>query len=279
MGINYKKEVITPDLAISILATQPTNRVVRERRVKEFAELMFAGKFFLTHQGIAFDEKGLLLDGQHRLRGVVSFGGPIEMMVARGVPRDTFNAIDRGAKKSMADILRPGARDREKKCVEMAILLDQMLKCGDRWCETPDRISVLLEKYEPLFMELMDLCPTTTRALSITPVRLAAAILSTEFSEAPGLYKSLVLHKVADFTPAMANGYARLLSFSSKSRATVRASAFGIGFNVFYPNKKNNAKPVVHPQIFYYALVKNWHSGLSVTNSYELAKNKLDKSS
>lgn len=93
---------ITPGFAKDVLATKNTNNRRREpKREKAFADLMRRGEFMLTHQGIAFDEDGVLIDGQTRLAAVVDYGQPVQMMVTVGVPRNTrtakgliINAID-----------------------------------------------------------------------------------------------------------------------------------------------------------------------------------------
>ena len=43
-----------------------------------------------THQGIAFDENGVLQDGQHRLCAIVSANKPVDMMVTSGLSPDNF---------------------------------------------------------------------------------------------------------------------------------------------------------------------------------------------
>jgi hypothetical protein len=59
--------VVTPELASKWLARNKKNRRVYQGRVALYASQMASGEWHLTHQGIAFDELGNLVDGQHRL--------------------------------------------------------------------------------------------------------------------------------------------------------------------------------------------------------------------
>jgi hypothetical protein len=66
-----------------------------------------------THQGIAFNTAGELVDGQHRLHALILSGKTIVMMVTFGLPikiagkeMTTMDAIDRGKTRSVADQLK-----------------------------------------------------------------------------------------------------------------------------------------------------------------------------
>jgi hypothetical protein len=79
-------------------------------RVSEYSREMLAGRWRLTHQGIALDPQGRLLDGQHRLRAVLEAdlsqsGIVVPMMVTVGVPRDTFAVMDSGRPRSAGSFL------------------------------------------------------------------------------------------------------------------------------------------------------------------------------
>ena len=94
-------EKITPEMATQILENHNSrNRNVSEGTVQSYANDMKNGRWTMTHQGIAFDINGTLLDGQHRLWAIVFANIPIEFMVTRGLPVEkdgkfTMDAIDR----------------------------------------------------------------------------------------------------------------------------------------------------------------------------------------
>ena len=82
-----KVEVITPEIATDILENHnPRNRRVSEPTVEAYASDMKQGRWVLNHQGIAFDEEGNLIDGQHRLWAIVFANVSVEMMVTRDIP-------------------------------------------------------------------------------------------------------------------------------------------------------------------------------------------------
>lgn len=96
-------ETITPELAERYLQANTDNRKIRQRVVDAIARDMLNGDFVLTHQGIAFDADGLLIDGQHRLAACVKSGVPMTVMVTRGIDRSSAEAIDTGIKRTFQD--------------------------------------------------------------------------------------------------------------------------------------------------------------------------------
>lgn len=65
-------KVVTPAMATKWLEEGNThNRKVRDSVVMRYAADMKAGRWKQTHQGIAFNGDGTLLDGQHRLFAII----------------------------------------------------------------------------------------------------------------------------------------------------------------------------------------------------------------
>jgi len=62
------------------------NRPLSASTVARYAAEMQHGHWMLTHQGIAFDDAGHLIDGQHRLHAIVKSGVGVDMAVTRDVP-------------------------------------------------------------------------------------------------------------------------------------------------------------------------------------------------
>lgn len=98
-----------------------TNRPVSIRTVNRYAISMLTGKWRLTHQGIAFDTKHQLKDGQHRLLALVQAAEEgatdgehvyepnpkikIKFQVTYGLPEDVFDILDIGLARSSNQIL------------------------------------------------------------------------------------------------------------------------------------------------------------------------------
>ena len=108
--ISIVKETITPEVAKQYLETNKINRRLSEKSVENLAFEITEGRWQLTHQGIAFDKGGVLVDGQHRLAPVVKANIPVDMMVARGLEPSENNlyAIDNGRKRTVVDMMKLG---------------------------------------------------------------------------------------------------------------------------------------------------------------------------
>ncbi|MFF5517629.1 hypothetical protein [Streptomyces coeruleorubidus] len=87
------------------MRTNTLNRPLSRQTVTQLARAIERGEWKLTHQGIAFDENGQLVDGQHRLEAVVKAGTAVNMLVAHGVPRAAFTVMDTGRKRTGRDAL------------------------------------------------------------------------------------------------------------------------------------------------------------------------------
>lgn len=96
-------EIITPSIAAEYLKNNEGNRQVMQSRVKEYATEIKSGRWRHTHQGIAFDRQGNILDGQHRLSAIVRAGVPVRMAVYRDQDRENFDKIDTGYNRGNKD--------------------------------------------------------------------------------------------------------------------------------------------------------------------------------
>ena len=69
--------MVNPSLARDWLGLNwDRNRYIRDARVLQYRQAMMAGQWRLTHQGIAFDKDGKLIDGQHRLSALGNINDP-----------------------------------------------------------------------------------------------------------------------------------------------------------------------------------------------------------
>lgn len=97
--------LVTPGMAKDWLEKNTRNRPFDVRRVRSLADAMLAGRFLHTHQGIAFDVNGVLLDGQHRLKAIVLAGVSCRMAVTWGVDPSAVEVIDIGRARSAGQTL------------------------------------------------------------------------------------------------------------------------------------------------------------------------------
>jgi len=101
--------LITPEMAEEMLETRlPNQRNVRWAKVKLMAKLMKEGQnsWMVNGDSIKFDSGGHLMDGQHRLEGVVLSGVAVWVYVIRGLRPQAFATLDIGTPRNLGDIVR-----------------------------------------------------------------------------------------------------------------------------------------------------------------------------
>lgn len=98
---------VTPSMALRWLENANThNRKVSDAQVRQFARDIQQGNWVLTHEGIAFDPHGILLDGQHRLWAIVQAEVSVEMPVWFNITPQALEVINGGRSRSLADRIR-----------------------------------------------------------------------------------------------------------------------------------------------------------------------------
>ncbi|MFE5858554.1 hypothetical protein ACFQ61_35720 [Streptomyces sp. NPDC056500] len=108
MPIGPKYMTITPRMAELWLdyCNPQSNRVLSDTIYERYAKAMSDGAWRTTHQGIAFDKEGMLLDGQHRLMAVKASGVSVEMLVIPLCDAETFDVLDSGHRRQAAQLLK-----------------------------------------------------------------------------------------------------------------------------------------------------------------------------
>lgn len=101
-----KLEIITPEQAQEYLAHNTNNRRIKGSNLDTLVRAIKNNEFRTTHQGIAFDGQGNLVDGQHRLLACVLAKKPIKVLVTRGLDEAEISAVDTGSSRNYTDIMR-----------------------------------------------------------------------------------------------------------------------------------------------------------------------------
>jgi hypothetical protein len=189
-------ETITPDIACLYLKFNNNNRPLRKSHIWELASDMIKGNWQVTHQGIAFDITGRLIDGQHRLHAIIEAGVPIKTSVTRGCSASSFSILDRGSNRSASDILGWPKRITE------VITLALRITTGTN----PTVSNIKLMEGSRLIENcqiLLNHCPTSKAALSTAGVKLAACV-QIAMQKNPDFvlsqYKALILQQYHDMT-------------------------------------------------------------------------------
>ena len=94
---------VTPELAASWLECNEGNRTISWNYVHQLARDMKTGRFVCTHQGIAFDTEGNVIDGQHRLWAVLEADVPVRIRVFYNESPENIMHIDGNTPRRAAD--------------------------------------------------------------------------------------------------------------------------------------------------------------------------------
>ena len=94
-----------PESAKKILELNTHNRPLRQGHVDFLMSEIINGNWKLLHQPVAIGTNNVLLDGQHRLYAIFLSGKTVPIMVATEVDPTSYIAIDRGATRSVSDVL------------------------------------------------------------------------------------------------------------------------------------------------------------------------------
>ncbi len=105
-AISVSWEYVTKIIAESWLSANRRNRKFMPSLSLRYARDMKAGFWQTTHEGVAFDEDGNLVDGQHRLDGIAAANVGIWMLVTRGLPKSAIEVINRGKIRTLAHTLQ-----------------------------------------------------------------------------------------------------------------------------------------------------------------------------
>jgi hypothetical protein len=168
-------ELVTPQIAEQWLGKNTHNRNLNERQIERLARAMKAGEWFFTGDPVQFAPDGTLLNGQHRLNALIVSGTPIELLVVRGVDKGAQEAMDMGARRSLAAVLKLRG---EVDTASLASLLNSVYKYDHRWHSmahpTAQEALALLAR-EPAIREAIPHGRRVNRQMHGTPPAMAGA--------------------------------------------------------------------------------------------------------
>ncbi len=104
--LDYREELITPEMAKTYLGANKVNRNVKESKVAFYARQMKDGKWRMNGEAICFLKGGALGNGQHRLLAVIASNTPTKFLVVRGCDEDSFLVYDSGANRTAKDVFQ-----------------------------------------------------------------------------------------------------------------------------------------------------------------------------
>jgi hypothetical protein len=230
--MKIETKIITPEIALQYLEKNNNVRTPDLRKVTRIANSIKRGEWVTTHQGIAFDNKGNLVDGQNRLMAIVEADRAIELMIATDVCQDAVAEMDRNTPRNNAVLLGTN-----KKCAEIVTHISRILYGGaPSRCNLQDVLDVL----DGAIVKLYQQTNTTKRSLSTAPVKAAfvTAYLMQPDEYMLETYRKLVLLNVCNIeelsqTPASIRAlYQRLTGIKEENKRIINSyQAFAYTLN------------------------------------------------
>ena len=131
---------VTPELAKEWIKNNSFNRPLKPRLVDKYVRQILEGNWQRTHQGVAFDGNGILIDGQHRLHAIIKTGQSIPMLVFLNETQLAHESIDNGKTRSLLDVIRLELRDNTLKSKHISTL--KAMWAG-RFCKNQDDLTAV----------------------------------------------------------------------------------------------------------------------------------------
>ena len=131
---------VTPELAKQWLMSNSFNRPLKPRLVDKYVRQILGGHWQRTHQGVAFDGNGILIDGQHRLHAIIKTGQSITMLAFLNETQLAHESIDNGKTRSLLDVVRLELRDNTLKSKHISTL--KAMWAG-RFCKNQDDLTAV----------------------------------------------------------------------------------------------------------------------------------------
>lgn len=196
--------VITPKIAREMLTQNTSNRPVYTSRIGGLVEAFRRGEYRQTHQGIAFSNDGVLLDGQNRLMAIAQmpekFGAP--MMVTTGLDQETFLVMDAHVKRPNNHALQ----EADNRITQVARLICQVcMYSSSNVTSFVMRPVVNVIRYE--HEALIASCSTISKSWSSAPMRLGVIVAIAEGLDpvyARKIYRAMVTLDVKNIPDAAA---------------------------------------------------------------------------
>ena len=169
--------IITPKQAEDWLDKfNPKNRKVRINRARQFAADMKSKRWYLTHQGIAFDVNGEMVSGQHRLLACIASGMRVHSLVFLNCPEQERRAIDQTYCRTVSDLAQLAHNDRVSSLV---VATSRAMAYGWRGQRgrgfTHQEIYEFIERYREPLETVLQAVKKKVRGVTTAPVLAAVA--------------------------------------------------------------------------------------------------------
>jgi hypothetical protein len=104
--IEYRLEVVTPEMALDWLTNQTENRNLRQQDIRVMADDMQNGRWHDNGDTIKFLKDGRLCDGQHRLHAVLEAEVNVPFHIVANLDEEALSTIDTGRARQVHDLMK-----------------------------------------------------------------------------------------------------------------------------------------------------------------------------
>lgn len=179
--------LITPEMAVDLLALNSHNRTKKPTKINQYAKDMAAGKWHPDASDLKFSEDKILLDGQNRLVACIQADVPFGTLVRTGLDPNAQPHMDTGSLRTLADVFKmSGVSDPNN--VAAAISL------RTRYESIVESGQTIIEKRLPLTrQEALDYLTEHPQAEKLT------GLASSMQRVAPGIQRSVFLAALSMF--------------------------------------------------------------------------------
>ena len=197
--MNFSIETITPEQAKIYLQNNEDNRTARPWWINAISSAILRGEWVTTHQGIAFTKSGKLLDGQHRLQGIIQANKAVEMLVVKNVPESAFKVLDCGMKRHLADLT-----GMNKKTAEACRLMSTIVYTNRNGISSDQALEIYNSGFGEVHDELIKHCSSNVKIFTSAPIRCAISCLvldGCDFNYIKNLYLNLASQNFNELPP------------------------------------------------------------------------------
>jgi len=226
---------VTPAMAKTMLESNTNNRNKRGWWVSGLANMMKRGEWITTHQGVAFDESGKLIDGQHRLEAIVEAEMTIPMLVVTGVSNEAYKVLDNGIKRTLSDLTGLTTRT-----AEVCRIFARLNYGGNSITSAEQCLEVYNSGVGEVADNLVEYCGKQLKVYSSAPLRTAAISLILDGYNQQyikDLYLNLC-HQNFNELPNIAQAFIRQVT-DNKVNANNKTDLLARGLKVFNPEFKD----------------------------------------
>jgi len=151
--------LMTVELAHVLRPKNKHNRAKVTNFIDVWSTVMKKGEWFLNGDTITMDRDGNMLDGQHRIEGVIKSGVPVPMILITGIDPAAYSSKDCGKPRVVKDTFQQDGKGHDLKRAATTNVLDAILEKdlsliqrNPGWAA--NYVYSLYKQYEPIFDEI-----------------------------------------------------------------------------------------------------------------------------